>query len=175
DEFQHQYPAGGKLPEDLRYPHACPFEQFLHCARIARFDGVIEFLTQVLGETLGQVSGPDPASRAPCGIEPPGNCQHNVKVSLDHLLDPWALTLYDHLRAAPQPRPVHLADRGSGERHGIEPLENLVEGTVQLGPQQPLNSGLIGGLDTILQYRQMICGALSQPVRAGCERTTETP
>ncbi len=105
-------------------------------------------------------------------MEPRREREDDVKVALDQLLDARALDLYDHLRPAPQPRAVHLANRGGGEWQRLEPRKDLVWGSAELRTQQPLDRGLIGGRDTILKHRQLL-GTLSQQVRARGEHLPE--
>jgi hypothetical protein len=173
DELQHQHPSGGELLEDPWYPYSRPFEELAHQLRVARFDRVIELLAEVLGEPKGQVRGPNPSSPVGRGVEPAGEREDDVEVALDEFLDTRALDLHDHLRPAVQPRAVHLADRGSSKRHRVEPLKGLVWGLAELRPQQPPDRCLIGGRDTILKYRQLLGGTLSQQVRARREHLPE--
>ena len=76
--------------------------------------------------------------------------------AVDLALGVGPLHLDHHLLPAGQPRAVHLADRGRGDRHLVELLEDLLDGQAELLPRSPGAPASNGsGLGVVLQAAQL--------------------
>ena len=99
---------------------------------VLRFEAEVELLHDRLREQLhergrvGERGDRDPADEA--GREP----RHRTDVFAHEARDLRPLHLHDHFFAGAQPRRVHLRDRRRRDRHAVEALEHVVEGTAEI-------------------------------------------
>ena len=103
----------------------------------------------------------------------PRELPENGKVALDRRVDAGAAHFDRHLVARVKPRAVHLRDRGSRDRLGIEAGEQRVDRR----PELRLDGRLCGpgrqGRDLVLQARKLGDEVVGQQVRPRAERLAE--
>lgn len=112
-----------------------------HRRGVARLDTEVQFLPYGYGEAVAQVPEPEGVHRPGPVLEAARDGEDDVEIALDALAYPRTLDLDDDGGTAAQPRPVHLRDGGGGERHVLDPVEDLIDRLAELLVEHRRNLG----------------------------------
>jgi hypothetical protein len=107
------------------------------------------------------------------GVEELGDVLHRLQVLHDLRADPGALDLHGHRLAVAEDRPMHLPERGGGDRHGVQLQEGARGAHAQLVLEDPLGLREGKGLHVVLQPRERVGVGGGEEVDAGGEQLPE--
>ena len=110
------------------------------------------YVIQLAEQRRPQLVVIDPSVQRLTGEREPAHQDRRVgEVVLQRLFDPGVLHLHHHLATVVQERPMHLPERGRGERLAVESGEQLVRRAAQLRPH---HLGDLGELHPLRRLRE---------------------
>ena len=155
DPFTREVRVHGGQPQTVGVLH-----RRLELLGIVAFDGEIEFLAYTVEEVTGEIDGMhrEPERRAP--FDQPCELHHRFAVARHHLVEVRSLHLHDDLVTVGETRPIHLCDRGAGQRLPVEGLEHVLRGCAELRGDVRTHRRLGLGLGGAAQLAQLLapCG-----------------
>jgi hypothetical protein len=122
-----------------------------HAPATAALGGEIQLVAQRLGELAHHLVRAEGAQGGMLGFGRLRQPQHQAQVGLDHRADAGPAHLDDDLVAFVQPGPVHLRQRGGGQRRLVESREHLLGWASQVLGQLLADVGERDGAGVVLQ------------------------
>ena len=153
DVLRDEHPAGAEVgPHPRHADERVAAEAPLHPPLLLCLELVVELLADALTQ-LGQQRLGVQAGREP--LEQRQQQPRAAQVAVDRLGHARVLDLHDHVFAVERRRPMHLTDRGRGERPLVEGGEHAAQRPAQLLAHQLLEPLERHGRDVVAQRREL--------------------
>jgi hypothetical protein len=140
---------------------------------VLRLEPVVQLAREALPELIEDRLEPVVAADLGVGVEELGDRRQRLDVLGDALPDAGPLHLHRHLAAVAEPRAMHLAERGRGQRGRVELREALREPDTELARDDLLDLGERKRRDVVLEAAQRLDVRGGQDVGARREELAE--